>query len=142
MNYSEINSIQQLGRAPKQWNGDLKFLSIHVTKASVYKNEISCEQLGFRCVKLRTFRKLWQELCPNICKMLPASDLCCTCQSVSYRYQAAGNQDLQKQAILDEIRAYREIGNQERLFLSRVSAPNQGAHYRKSCQSADFETIC
>ena len=122
LNYAEINSFQLPGRTPKQWKTDnIKLLPTNVTKKTVYEEyQTSCAVSSYRCVKLRTFRKLWQQLCPHIRTMMPASDLCWTCQSATYKIQNAANRDIEKREVLDQLREHHELVNQEREHFQNI----------------------
>lgn len=118
LNYAEINGIQLPGRTPRHWNTDVKLLPTNVNKKTVYEEyRVSCENAGFRCVKIRTFRKLWQQLCPFVRTMLPATDLCWTCQSATYRIsQSANRSDNEKQKIIQDVQEHHKLVVQEREY--------------------------
>ena len=118
LNYSEVHGIMLPGRTPKHWVTDAKLLPTNVTKRTVYEEyHTLCENSNVRCVKVLTFRKLWQQLCPFVCRMLPASDLCWLCQSATYKIaQSANKSDVKKQLVIQELTTHHAIVQQERDF--------------------------
>ena len=116
LNYSEVNGIQLPGRTPKHWKTDGRLLPTNVTKKTVYDEYfLSCQRGNFHNVKICTFRKLWQQLYPFVRTLLPASDLCWTCQSASYKIaEAANKSDEHKQQIIRDLQAHHDLVKQER----------------------------
>lgn len=122
VNYANINAIELPGRTPKHWVTNAKLLPTNTTKRLVYDNyQTDCEANGHRAVKLRTFRKLWQQLLPFVRTMPPASDLCWTCQDGTNRIARAANKSLEvKRKLVQELERHHQIVDQERKQYQRV----------------------
>ena len=76
---------------------DKKVADIHI----LY-NE-SATQTGYRPICLKTFRTLWNDLCPHIQISKPSTDLCHECQRYSVLLSESGKlNEIQKQEILDQ----------------------------------------
>lgn len=116
VNYANINAIELPGRTPKHWITNAKLLPTNTTKKSVYDLYNSdCEVNGHRAVKLRTFRKLWQQLLPFIRTMPPANDLCWTCQDGANSIARAANKSLEvKRKLIEQLEKHHQIVDQER----------------------------
>lgn len=116
INYAEIHAIQLPGRSPKHWITDAKLLPTSTTKKLLQDEYVKvCQESGFRAVKIRTFRQLWQQLLPFIRTMPPASDLCWTCQDgVNKISRAANKSDEVKRKLIDDLTKHQEIVSQER----------------------------
>ncbi|XP_038067968.1 uncharacterized protein LOC119737587 isoform X2 [Patiria miniata] len=67
-NFAEEHALAFPGRTQGSKTADRRVLPSTLTKSGIWRNYYSpCMQaLGFRAAQLSTFRKLWQQLCPNI----------------------------------------------------------------------------
>ena len=102
--YATENALPLPGRLPNLHKktvlllpSDKKVADIH----SIYND--SATQTGYRPVCLKTFRNLWNQLCPHIQICKPSTDLCHVCQKYSVSLNESGklNED-QKQDLLDK----------------------------------------
>ena len=118
INFSEIHGYKLPGRSPKHWVTDPMLLPTNVTKKTVYDEyQKLCEDSGYRCVKYRTFRHIWQHLCPFVTTQMPATDLCWTCQNLNYRIASSSNlADTVKEQMIEERMTHQALVKQERMF--------------------------
>ena len=97
-------------------------LPSNLTKTSVFNEYID---KGFSPISLRTFQRLWSELCPNILFSSPKSDLCSKCQHLTYQIGKEGN--LSENEKLKTLQVYNE-------HLEKVK--HQRDQYKKSVLAA------
>ena len=118
--YATENALPLPGRLPNLPKSTVLLLPSDKKVADIHDvyNE-SALQTGYRPVCLKTFRNLWNQLCPHIQISKPSTDLCHECQKYSVLLSESGKlNDVQKQDLLDKY------------GLHVCSAQGQRTHYK------------
>ena len=92
MNIAEEQALILPGRVPGFKRVDVKLLPSVLTKYSLWKTyEGICASQGHISVGYSKFCDLWNQLCPFVLIMRPATDLCWTCQKNNNLIQKTAN---------------------------------------------------
>ena len=80
--FADNHALPLPGRLPSHKDYRVMLLPSDMSKSSVYRfYKKGCEAEQVPCVAIRTFTNIWNQLCPFISSMKPATDLCFTCQA-------------------------------------------------------------
>ena len=91
-NTAEEQALLLPGRVPGFKRIDVKLLPSNLTKHGLWKRyDATCSSMGQVSVGYSKFCDLWNQLCPFILIMQPATDLCWTCQKNNNRIHRSGN---------------------------------------------------
>ncbi|XP_052778849.1 uncharacterized protein LOC128216328 [Mya arenaria] len=102
------------------------FLHSSTTKMKMHKlYEKSCIEAATKCIKYRTFCRLWHELCPNIKIATPQEDVCVTCE-MSRKGVADATTDDEKLAAASALERHTNATRKEH---KPCSTDFQHAHY-------------
>lgn len=86
LNTAEEQAFLLPGRVPGFKRIDVKLLSSHLTKHGLWRTYTNiCVGTGKPSMEYSKFCNLWNQLCPFIVIMWPATDLCWTCQKNNNR---------------------------------------------------------
>lgn len=89
--YAQRNALPLPGRVSSYRENVTLLLPSDTTQADVHsKYEELAKQLGYRSVSLRTFQRTWNEQCPYVLPMRPATDLCGKCQDFTRNISNSG----------------------------------------------------
>lgn len=122
MNIAEEQALLLPGRVPGFKRVDVKLLPSVLTKHSLWKTYVQiCASQGQISVGYSKFCDLWNQLCPFVLIMRPATDLCWTCQK--------NNNLIQKTANLPEAEKAESVRAQEQ-------------HLRLDAVERDFYKTC
>ena len=124
LNFATLHAIQLPGRIPKHWVSDVQLLPTDMNKATVYaqyKASMDAEPAG-KTVSLRTFQHLWKSLVPFVCTMPPASDLCWTCQQLTYKIRSDYNKEEDRMITSQELQEHLRIVKLERAYYQVICA--------------------
>ena len=92
MNIAEEQAFILPGRVPGFKRVDVKLLPSVLTKYSLWKTHGGiCASQGHISVGYSKFCDLWNQLCPFVLIMRPATDLCWTCQKNNNLMQQTAN---------------------------------------------------
>ena len=126
MNIAEEKALILAGRVPGFKRVNVKLLPSVLTKYSLWKTyEGICASQGHISVGYSKFCDLWNQLCPFVLIMRPATDLCWTCQK--------NNNLIQKTANLPEEQKVAAVRAQEEHL--RLSAGEREL-YKTCCNQA------
>ena len=126
MNIAEEQALILPGHVPGFKRVDVKLLPSVLTKYSLWKTyEGICASQGHTSVGYSKFCDLWNQLCPFVLIMCPATDLCWTCQK--------NNNLIQKTANLPEGQKVAAVRAQEEHL--RLSAGGREL-YKNCCNQA------
>ncbi|KAK3765711.1 hypothetical protein RRG08_026185 [Elysia crispata] len=123
LNFATLHAIQLPDRTPKHWVSDVQLLPTDMNKATVYaqyKASMDAEPAG-KTVSLRTFQRLWKSLVPFVCTMPPASDLCWTCQQLTYKIRSDCNKE-DRMITSRELQEHLRIVKLERAYYQVICA--------------------
>jgi hypothetical protein len=126
--YAKDNALPLPGRLPNYKNFQVLLLPSDKTKENIFDMyEEVAVSMGYRHVGLRTFQRLWHELCPYIVVSKPCTDLCHTCQQFVAKISSGGNlDDTEKAAALEAYMAHVALAKQERdLYREQCSASKE-----------------
>ena len=131
LNVAKEQALLLPGRVPGFKRTDVRLLPSVLTKHSLWKTytEISASQ-GQLHVGYSKFCDIWNQLCPFVLIMRPATDLCWTCQK--------NNNLIQKSANLPEIQKVEAVKAQEEHL--RLTA-GERKFYKQCCRESK-ESIC
>ncbi|CAH3141519.1 unnamed protein product [Porites evermanni] len=123
-NVAEEQALLLPGRVPGFKRIDVKLLPSNLTKHGLWKTYFDiCTKTGQVSVGYSKFCDLWNQLCPFILIMRPATDLCWTCQK--------NNSQINKSANLPEAEKKVDVvRKQEHLRL----ASGEREYYKMSCK--------
>ena len=122
-NVAEEQALLLPGRVPGFKRIDVKLLLSNLTKHGLWKTYFDiCTSTGQVSVGYSKFCDLWNQLCPFILIMQPATDLCWTCQK--------NNSQINKSANLPEAEKVDVVRKQEHLRL----ASGEREYYKMSCK--------
>ena len=124
LNFATLHAIQLPVRTPKHWVSDVQLLPTDMNKATVYaqyKASMDAEPAG-KTVSLRTFQRLWKSLVPFVCTMPPASDLCWTCQQLTYKIRSDYNKEEDRMITSHEPQEHLRIVKLERAYYQVICA--------------------
>ena len=106
-NTAEDQALLLPGRVPGFKRIDVKLLPSNLTKHGLWKRYADiCTSIGQVSVGYSKFCDLWNQLCPFILIMRPATDLCWTCQKNNNRIHRTVN--LPKAEKVEAVRAQEE----------------------------------
>ena len=126
LNIAEEQALLLPGRVPGFKRTDVRLLPSVLTKHRLWKTYCEiCTSQGDRSVGYSKFCDLWNQLCPFVLIMRPATDLCWTCQK--------NNNLIQKSANLPENQKVEAVRNQEEHL--RLTAGERD-FYKKCCQES------
>lgn len=127
-NVAEEQALILPGRVPGFKRIDVKLLPSNLTKHALWRRyaDISAS-LSQVSVGYSKFCDLWNQICPFILIMRPATDLCWTCQK---------NNQIHKSANLPEAEKAEAVKKQEEHL--RVAA-GEREYYKKCCEGAKVE---
>ena len=132
LNVAEEQALLLPGRVPGFKRTDVRLLPSVLTKHSLWKTytEISASQ-GQLHIGYSKFCDIWNQLCPFVLIMRPATDLCWTCQK--------NNNLIQKSANLPEIQKVEAVKAQEEHL--RLTAGERGCNVAGNLRKA-FASTC
>lgn len=116
LKYASINAVPLPGRLPNQRNCQVLLLPSDKTKSDIHLlYQQTAIDMGMRTVSLRTFLRLWKELCPNIVMSKPQTDLCHKCQTFSSKISHSGAlEEDDKSALLQSYESHINFVKMER----------------------------
>ena len=124
MNIAEEQALILPGRVPGFKRVDVKLLPSVLTKYSLWKTyEGICASQGHISVGYSKFCDLWNQLCPFVLIMRPATDLCWTCQK--------NNNSIQQTANLPEEQKVAAVRAQEKHL--QLKRPARTMHIQWHC---------
>ena len=124
LNIAEEQALLLPGRVPGFQRTDVRLLPSVPTKHRLWKTYCEiCASHGEQRVGYSKFCDLWNQLCPFVLIMRPATDLCWSCQK--------NNNLIQKSANLPENQKVEAVRNQEEHL--RLG---EGDFYKKCCQES------
>ena len=131
-NVAEEQALLLPGRVPGFKRIDVKLLPSNLTKKGLWRRYSDiCTSMGKVSVGYSKFCDLWNQLCPFILIMRPATDLCWTCQK--------NNNKIRKTVNLPEAEKAEAVRTQEEhLFLSSGEREN----YKRCCEEAKVHIQC
>lgn len=124
--FADIHAMPLPGRLPAFKDYKVMLLPSDMSKSAVYRMYTkSCENDPSSQISLSTFTSLWNQLCPYVAVMKPATDLCFVCQqNANFLMKAANLPDTVKSDKLTEVQTHLSNARSQRL------------HYNKQCESA------
>ena len=126
MNVAEDQALLLPGRVPSFKRIDVKLLPSSLTRCKLWKSyQDACTAAGQVAVGYSKFCDLWNQFCPFIIIMRPASDLCWTCQK--------NNNQILKSANLPETEKAKVVRQQE---LHLKLAAGEREFYKSCCKTA------
>ncbi|KAL9970472.1 hypothetical protein ACROYT_G022850 [Oculina patagonica] len=122
MNVAEDQALLLPGRVPGFKRFDVKLMPSSLTKCKLWKMfQDACSAAGQVAVGYYKFCDLWNQLCPFIVIMRPASDLCWTCQKNYNKILKSPNlPESQKAEVVKEQEAHLRMAAGERDFLQKL----------------------
>ena len=124
--FADSHAMPLPGRLPTHKDYRVMLLPSDMSKSAVYRSYAkACESEQSSCISRRTFVTIWNELCPHIAAMKPATDLCYTCQQNANLLIKAANMP-------ESIKSQRLQDAQKYLDLARV----QRQQYNVQCATA------
>ena len=124
LNVAEEQALLLPRRVPGFKRIDVKLLPSNLTKHGLWKTYFDmCTSTGQVSVGYSKFCDLWNQLCPFILIMRPATDLCWTCQK--------NNSQINKSANLPEAEKVDVVRKQEE-YLRLASGERE--YYKMSCK--------
>jgi len=123
LNYAEANAIVLPGRIATFHRWDVKVLPSSVTKSSVWRLYKEALPEGRKAVGNSTFRKLWQQLVPNLVITKPRTDICWEChQNNTAIYRSSNLPEAVKSAKLKKQQQHlATVGVERDLYRAMVS---------------------
>ncbi|XP_069108896.1 LOW QUALITY PROTEIN: uncharacterized protein [Argopecten irradians] len=121
--FARDNALPIPGRLPNYRSEKVLLLPSDTTAMDIFeKFDSLAGKMNYRRVSLRTFQRVWHDLCPYITVMKPCTDLCNSCQIFSLKLSATGSiNDDEKKQVLEE-------------YCTHISqAKQQRDIYRKQC---------
>ena len=138
-NVAEEQALLLPGRVPAFKRIDVKLLPSNLTKHSLWKKYFDiCTSTGQASVGYSKFCDLWNQLCPFILIMRPATDLCWTCQKNNSQIKKSAN--LPEAEKVDAVRRQEEhlrLASGEREYYKMVCKETK-AHVQAHLEEADF----
>ena len=129
-NTAEEQALILPGRVPGFKRIDVKLLPSNLTKHALWQRYADiCTSTGQVSVGYSKFCDLWNQLCPFILIMRPATDLCWTCQK--------NNNQILKTTNLPESEKAEAVKKQEEHL--RLAAGEQ-KHYKQCCEKSKEHT--
>jgi len=92
--YARDNALPLPGRLPNFKQGCVLLLPSDQGVYDIHlKYEEAAKLSGMRSISLKTFRRIWNDLCPHIALAKPATDLCQKCQVYANEISKGGRLD-------------------------------------------------
>lgn len=127
MNVTEEQALLLPGRVPGFKRIDVKLWPSSLTKHKLWKTyQDTCHAAGHMAVGYSKFCVLWQQLCPFVLIMRPATDLCWTCQK--------NNNHILRVANLGEAEKAEVVRQQERHL---QVAMGEREYYKNCCKKSE-----
>ena len=125
--FADNHALPLPGRLPSHKDYRVMLLPTDMTKMYVYNQYIKvCEKEHFDGFMSRwTFQRIWNELCPYVSVMKPATDLCFTCQQNAGLLMRSAN-------LSEEVKSHRLQEAQQHLTQAKL----QRQHYNDQCSLA------
>jgi len=147
--YAIENALPLPGRLPNCPDRTMLLLPSDKSIAQVHDlyNQ-SAELSHYRQISLKTFRSLWNDLCPQIALAKPMTDLCMTCQTFGSKLSQTGQfTDEQKNEIVISYKSHLDLAHKQREQYREMTASSkqiflnenlhEGVHYHtKICWSS------
>ena len=124
--YARDNALPLPGRLPNYRDSKVLLLPSDSCKEDIFKSYAGmADEMHYRTISLRSFLRIWQELCPHIVITEPCTDLCQTCQNFANKISNSGNlTEEEKSTILSEYDAHVKLAKEQR------------DHYRQQCSDS------
>ena len=138
-NVAEEQALLLPGRVPGFKRIDVKLLPSNLTKRSLWKKYFDiCTSTGQTSVGYSKFCDLWNQLCPFILIMRPATDLCWTCQkNNSHINKSANLPEAEKVHAVRRQEEHLRLASGEREYYKMVCKETK-AHVQAHLEEADF----
>ena len=126
--FADNHALPLPGRLPSYKDYRVMLLPSDMTKVFVYNHYIAtCEKENFTEGKMSrwTFQRIWNNVCPYVSVMKPATDLCFDCQQNASLVMRSAN-------LSEDIKSQRLQDAQKHLATARL----QRHHYNDQCELA------
>ncbi|XP_062612907.1 uncharacterized protein LOC134274662 isoform X2 [Saccostrea cucullata] len=121
--YARDNALPLPGRLPNFRDARVLLLPSDKTKEDIFKIYVKvAEELHHKTISLRSFQRVWVELCPHIVITKPCTDLCQRCQDFANQISKSGTlTEEEKSLLLDSYNNHVQLAKEQR------------DHYRMQC---------
>ena len=124
--FADNHALPLPGRLLTHKDYRVMLLPSDMSKSAVHRfYEKACEAEKSSCISRRTFVNIWNDLCPYIASMKPATDLCHVCQQNANLLMRSANMP-------EAVKSQRLKDAQAHLDLARI----QRHHYNEQCAKA------
>ncbi|XP_052769713.1 uncharacterized protein LOC128209636 [Mya arenaria] len=129
-NYATDNALPLPGRLPHCPNQTVLLLPSDVNISEIHEiYQESAVETGYRQVCLKTFRNIWNELCPHIALAKPTTDLCFKCQKFGVKLGKSGQlSDEDKNELVSEYEAHLSTAKKQREQYKELTAASKDVH--------------
>ena len=131
--FADNHALPLPGRLPSYKDYRVMLLPTDMTKVFVYNQYIkTCERENFEQGKVSrwTFQRIWNEVCPYVSIMKPATDLCFDCQQKATLVLRSAN-------LPEGVKSQRLEDAQKHLALAKMQRHHYNDHYKLSKQSLE-----
>lgn len=121
--YAKDNALPLPGRLPNHRDSRVLILPSDKTKEDIFKiySKVG-EELSHKAISLRSFLRIWNDLCPHIVISKPCTDLCQKCQEFANLLSKSGSlSEEEKTSLLQSYNDHIQLAKEQR------------DHYRLQC---------